>query len=127
VRKGPLADFLGSKVGQALIAQSVLAATAFLAKQQAEPGSSARKAARGARQALEEGAQTLPAGPSALTPAMLANAFSAAGKAFAESIQDRIGPAAESPDDDWPADFAAPSGQASAKSSKAESAPAKPH
>lgn len=134
VRKGALGDFLGSKTGQALIAQAVMAASAALvAKHEAEPGSTTRKAGRGAKAAVKSAGDVVDAaggGTAALAPATLAYAFTEAARTFAEVLRGRQAPAtSEAPDADWPADFEAPSTQDSAKSSKAQPAPGqvKPH
>ena len=47
VRKGAIAEFLGSKAGQKLVAEVVTAAVgALVVKKQAQPGSATRKTAR---------------------------------------------------------------------------------
>jgi hypothetical protein len=136
VRKGVLGDFLRSKAGQAMIAEAVMAiSTAILAKQQAEPGSTARRAGKGAKEAAQSAKAVVDSageGAASLAPTTVAFAFAEAGRAFAEALKGRSGGGggeAEPPDADWPADFEAPSTQDSAKSSKAEAAPApaKPH
>ena len=109
VRKGMLGDFLGSKAGQALIAQALMAiSAAILAKQQAEPDSATRPA----------GKRAAPFAPDAV-----AFAFAEAGRAFAEALNARSA-SLEAPDADWPADFEAPSMPDSAE---AEAAATKPH
>ena len=79
VRKGALAEFINTPIGQAAIAQAVMAA----------------------RDALAEN-------PDQVTQAALKFAFSESGKVFAEAIRGQPPRAPESPDADWPADFEAP-------------------
>ena len=76
VRKGALADFINTPIGQAVIANAVLSA----------------------RDALAEN-------PDGLSEAALKFAFSQAGKVFAEAIRGEPLKEPESPDADWPADF----------------------
>jgi hypothetical protein len=134
VRKGAIAEFLGSTAGQKLIAEVVTAAAgAVLVKKQAEPGSATRKTAKKAKQAVGDMAEEAPA--ASLGAGTLAYAFSEAGRAFRDALSGSHGEApraAEPPDADWPADFEAPSTTTPAKRSKAEPASAseplgKPH
>jgi hypothetical protein len=76
VRKGSLAAFINTPIGQAVIAQAVLSA----------------------RDALAEN-------PDGLSEETLKFAFAAAGKAFADAIRGQPAPEPESPDAAWPADF----------------------
>ena len=129
VRKGAVADFLGSKAGQKLVAEVVTAAVgAVLVKKQAEPGSATRKTARKAKEAVADAADSAPVAAGAGT---LAFALSEAGRAFKEALHgsDTALAPPEPPDADWPADFEAPSTTSPAKSSKATQAevPGRPH
>lgn len=130
VRKGAIADFLGSKVGKALLAEAVMAAGALLAKQQSEPGSVTRKAARKSKEGLKDIAGSAGAAPAAVAaaPATLAYAFAEAGRAFAEAMRGRQpqgdAPAMAAPDDDWPADV---SGMEAKAAKRAKPAVPQPH
>ena len=86
VRKSALGEFAGSKVGQALIAEAVMAGLVLVAKQQAKSQRRKRGAAK----------------PDSvnLTPSTLAFAFSEAGRAFSNAV--RGAPPAEPPDANWP-------------------------
>jgi len=79
VRKGSLAAFINTPIGQAVIAQAVLSA----------------------RDALAEN-------PEGLTETTLKFAFSEAGKVFADAIRGQPLQEPEAPDADWPADFPEP-------------------
>jgi hypothetical protein len=129
VRKGAIADFLASKAGQKLIAEAVTAALAALVvKKEAEPGSTTRKTARKAKEAVEEVADSAPA--SGAGAGTLAFAFSEAGRAFRDALHGHDDfTAPDPPDADWPADFEEPSTPSPAKRSKATEAevPGKPH
>ena len=125
VRKGAVADFLGSSAGQKLIAEVIAAAaTALIVKKQSEPGSPTRKTARRAKRKIGEVAESVgEAAPVASIGAgTLAFAFSEAGRAFREALHGHDRSAPEPPDADWPADFEEPAG----KPAKAEPT-VKPH
>jgi hypothetical protein len=76
VRKGSLAAFINTPIGQAVIANAVLSA----------------------RDALAEN-------PDGLSETTLKFAFSEAGKVFADAIRGEPLKEPEAPDADWPADF----------------------
>ena len=76
VRKGSLAAFLSTPIGQAVIASAVLSA----------------------RDALAEN-------PDGLSETTLKFAFSEAGKVFADAIRGEPLKESEAPDADWPAEF----------------------
>jgi hypothetical protein len=85
VRKGSLAAFINTPIGQAVIANAVLSA----------------------RDALAEN-------PDGLSETTLKFAFSEAGKVFADAIRGEPLKEPESPDADWPADFDAETALAAA-------------
>lgn len=101
VRQSAIADFLGTRVGQALVAEAVLAAATLAV---VKKGSAARRARK-----TKGGVQEAPTFAD-VPPSTLAYAFSEAGRAFTEALKAKpsavAAAAKDSPDADWPADFA---------------------
>lgn len=96
LRKSAIGDFLGSRVGQALVTEAVIAGAALVASEAVKQRGGSRGKAKA--KALSDGGEV------SLAPTTLALAFTEAGRAFAHALH-RPAPEAKSPDDNFPADF----------------------